>query len=89
MYQGSVTRFMSSFLCVSTLLVGVWTPTPCHAGTVLDDVNDTITKLNPISGAVGSLIGQAEVQGNTILQQRLEQLSGMIQASIERARSVK
>ncbi len=74
-------RFLA-LVCLFACLVGP-VAQDCQAGTVLDDVNDTLTKLNPISGAISSLIGQAAGAGNTILQERLEQLNGIIQLAIQ------
>lgn len=74
-------RRFATFVCLFACLWGPMTQ-DCQA-TVLDDVNDTLTKLNPISGAVSSLIGQAKDAGNTVLQQRLEQLNGIIQLAIQ------
>jgi hypothetical protein len=74
-------RCFVTFVCLFACLFGPMTQ-DCQA-TVLDDVQDTLTKLNPISGAVSSLIGQAKDAGNSVLQQRLEQLNGIIQLAIQ------
>src|SRR5579859_2943706 len=81
--MSSLTSIVRSTLVVVGLLIS----TPA-AATALDDANDILTKLNPVSGAVSSLIGQARDAGNTVLQQRLEQFNGILQLAIDRANEV-
>ena len=68
------------------ILVGVISAVlsfPANAGqTIIDDANSLLGKLNPINIALKGLIGEAADAGNSVLQQRLEQLQGIIQLAI-------
>ena len=60
---------------------------PTFANAV-DDANNILVELNPLTAEISSLIGQAKDAGNTVLQQRLEQFNGIIQLAIDRANEV-
>ena len=78
---GDSMRRIGVVLCLIACLLGPMNQ-DCDA-TVLDDVNDTLLKLNPLTAGISGLIGQAKDAGNTVLQQRLEQLNGIIQLAIQ------
>jgi len=48
----------------------------------IDDAKNLIGLLNPLSLALGPLIDKAAAAGDSVLQQRLEQLNGIIQLSL-------
>jgi hypothetical protein len=72
---------MFRILLVATL--GALLSSAAHASpTVLDDATGAVAKLNPINIALKGLIGEAADAGNSVLQQRLEQLQGIVQLAI-------
>lgn len=56
--------------------------TPAASADVIDDAKGLIAQLNPINVALGPLIDRAAADGNAVLQQRLEQLNGIIQLAL-------
>ena len=67
---------MALLLCVSLA-----TPPQSHAD-VVSDSNKLLAQLNPVTGALDGLIGEAADKGNAVLQQQLEHLRAIIKEAI-------
>jgi hypothetical protein len=72
---------MFRILLMVTLVAGLSSPAYANP-TVLDDATGAVAKLNPINIALNGLIGEAADAGNSVLQQRLQQLQGIVQLAI-------
>jgi hypothetical protein len=66
--------------CIFITLLCLISPTA--SADVADDAKGLIAQLNPINLALGPLIDRAAADGNAVLQQRLEQLNGIIQLAL-------
>jgi len=68
------------FVAVVLCLV-LATPPQSHAD-VISDSDKLLTQLNPVTGALDGLIGEAADKGNAVLQQQLEHLRSIIKEAI-------
>jgi hypothetical protein len=74
--KGILRVFVALLLCLSLA-----TPPQSHAD-VISDSDKLLSQLNPITGALDGLIGDAADKGNAVLQQQLEHLRAIIKEAI-------
>jgi len=67
---------------IAVLLSAVLAYPPQVRANVVDDSTKLLAQLNPVTGALDGLIGEAADKGNAVLQQQLEHLRSIIKEAI-------
>jgi hypothetical protein len=74
--RGTLRALVALCLCISLV-----SPPQCHADAIQDS-DKLLSQLNPVTGALDGLIGEAADKGNAVLQQQLEHLRAIIKEAI-------
>jgi hypothetical protein len=82
MASSAVSRPSRKLVLVCLVVALLCTNPPTTSADAIDDAKGLVGQLNPISLALGPLIDRAAADGNAVLQQRLEQLNGIIQLAL-------